>query len=96
MAGSGRARRRARSEGVIDEGDERARVQTSWRGNKIGEVEEAMVCWIEQVKVNDAGRADCCRRNSKRRETFEQFLVHRYDIKRISLIFSCLAGQVPF
>lgn len=28
--------------GVIDEGDERARVQRAWKGNEGGEVEKAM------------------------------------------------------
>lgn len=51
MAGSGWPRMSARSEGVIDEGEEGVRVQRSWRGKEGGGEVEAMVCGIGQVTV---------------------------------------------
>jgi len=51
VTGSGRARMSARSEAVIDEGEESARVHRSWRGKEGGGAAEVMVCGVGYLRV---------------------------------------------
>lgn len=46
MAGSGLPRISARSEGVIDEGEERARAQRSWSGKEVWAEAILYICGI--------------------------------------------------
>jgi hypothetical protein len=61
VAGSGRARIRARSEGVMDEGDEIARVQRSWRESGRGELEGSIDGeMIVPLMIVGWTRSRCC------------------------------------
>lgn len=80
MAGSGLPRISARSEGVIDEGEERARAQRSWSGKEVwAEAILYVVLWFRGVE-----RAGVQRRFSSLQADGDQAI---QSIKLISTLF---------